>query len=130
MIACGIFFFSLVNAQSKSDSAYIKFKDTKYNFGFVKQGKIVKIEYFFENTGKAPLIISNIEVTCGCTVADFPHYPIKPGEQGTILLTFNTKEKYDRQDRTVSVISNASNSPTSLRFKGVVLENKSEKKDK
>ena len=126
---CGIFFFSSLRAQSKSDSAYIKFKDTKYNFHWVKQGKVVKIEYFFENTGKDPLIISNIEVTCGCTIADFPHYPIRHGESGMILLTFNTKEKYDKQDRTVEVISNASNSPAQLRFKGVVFGGEPEKKD-
>ena len=122
----GIFFFATnLFAQSK-DSAFIKVKNPKYNFGFVKQGKIVKIEYFFENTGKVPLIISTITVTCGCTIADFPHYPIKQGASGTILLTFNTKEKYDRQDRTVDVISNASNSPTKLRFKGVVMHSKNE----
>jgi hypothetical protein len=44
-----------------------------------------------------------------------------------ILLTFNTKEKYDRQDRIVEVVSNASNSPTKLRFKGVILEDKTKK---
>jgi hypothetical protein len=125
----GIFFFSALYSQTKNDSAYIKFKDTKYNFGFVRQGKVVKIEYYFENTGMAPLLISNIEVTCGCTIADFPHYPVKHGEEGMILLTFNTKEKYDRQDRTVQVISNASNSPTTLRFKGVIIDPKPEKKD-
>ena len=125
---CGIFFFAgNLSAQNK-DTAFLKVKHPKYNFGFVKQGKVVKIEYFFENTGKAPLVILTIELTCGCTIADFPHYLIKPGESGTILLTFNTKEKYDRQDRTVDVISNAENSPTKLRFKGVVLEGKDEKK--
>ena len=128
----GIFFFSSVSVfgQIESDSAYIKFKKLKYNFGFVRQGKVVKIEYNFKNTGKEPLVISTIEVTCGCIIADFPHYPIKQGESGMILLTFNTKEKYDRQDRTVEVISNASNSPTKLRFKGVVLEDKTKKGDK
>ena len=105
-------------------------KDPKYNFGFVKQGAIIKIEYEFVNSGVDTLHISNIEVACGCTVADFPHYPIKPGDSGTILITFNTKEKFDRQDRTVDVISNAVNSPTKLRFKGVILENKSDKEKK
>lgn len=134
---CGMFFFSTLSAQSseasskeKKTAPYFKVKDPKFNFGFVKQGTIVKIEYDFQNTGTEPLIISNIEVSCGCTVADFPHYPIKPGESSIVLITFNTKEKYDRQDRTVEVISNASNSPTKLRFKGVVLENKSEKETK
>lgn len=128
---CGIFFFCFlslpakafaqVSAQEKKSGAYLKVKNPKYNFGFVKQGAVVKIEYAFTNTGKESLIISDIEVTCGCTVADFPHYPIKPGESGIILITFNTREKYDRQDRTVEVISNASNSPTKLRFKGIIL---------
>ena len=118
----GIFFFSPLFSQLKNDSVYFKVKNPKYNFGSVKQGKIVKIEYYFENTGTAPLLISTIELTCGCTIADFPHYPIKQGETGMILLTFNTKEKYDKQDRTIDVISNASNSPTKLRFIGEIKE--------
>ncbi|MBI4930722.1 MAG: DUF1573 domain-containing protein [Bacteroidetes bacterium] len=127
---CGIFFFSFLSAQEKRQGAFLNVKDPKYNFGFVKQGTVVKIEYFFENSGTDTLHFSNVEVTCGCTVADFPHYPIKPGDSGVILITFNTKEKFDRQDRTVQVISNASNSPTKLRFKGVILENKSDKEKK
>ena len=129
-ILCGIFFFSFLSAQEKKQGAFLKVKDPKYNFGFVKQGTVVKIEYYFENSGTDTLHISNIEVACGCTVADFPHYSIKPGVSGIILITFNTKEKYDRQDRIAEVISNAVNSPTKLRFKGVILENKSDKEKK
>ena len=125
---CGIFFFLHVHSQSISDtSAFLKVKSPKQNFGSVTQGKVVKIEYEFENTGKVPLVISKIDVTCGCTVGDFPHYPVKPGESGTILITFNTKEKFDHQDRTVDVVSNASNSPTKLRFKGNIVEKKASK---
>jgi len=127
LLVCGIFYFLPARTQTKN-SPYIKFKDSNYNFGFVRQGRVIKIEYYFENTGKDPLIISNIEVSCGCTIADFPHHPIKHGESGMILITFDTKEKYDRQDRIVEVISNASNSPTKLRFKGVVLESRKSEK--
>ena len=129
-ILYGIFFFSFLSVQEKKISAFLKVKDSKYNFGFVRQGKIVKIEYEFTNSGTDTLHISSIEVTCGCTAGDFPHYPIKPGDSGTILLTFNTKEKFDRQNRTVDVISNAVNSPTKLRFKGVILDPKSEEQKK
>ncbi len=128
---CGIVFFSPAHSQSKNDSsAFLKVIEPKYNFGTVEQGKIVKIEYSFQNAGKVSLIISDIEVTCGCTIADFPHYPVKPGETGMILLTFNTKGKFDHQDRTVKVISNASNSPTKLRFLGNIKEVKPEVKAK
>lgn len=130
VILSGIFFFSFLSAQEKNERAFLKVKHPTYNFGFVRQGKVVKIEYYFVNTGTDTLYISTIEVTCGCTVADFPHYPIKAGDTGTILITFNTKEKFDRQDRTVEVISNAVNSPTKLRFKGVILEPKADKKKK
>lgn len=111
------------------DGPVIRFEDQKFNFGMVRQGQIVKIEYYFSNTGNQPLLISNIEVTCGCTVADFPHHPVPPGDTALVLITFNTKDKYDRQDRTVKVISNALNSPSELRFKGVVLPPKENKKE-
>ena len=129
-ILCGIFFLCPLSAQEKKTGPFLKIKDPKYNFGFVRQGSTVKIEYEFINSGTDTLHILTVEVTCGCTVADFPHYPIKPGDSGIILITFNTKEFIDRTDRTLHVISNASNSPTSIRFKGVILKNKSEKKDK
>lgn len=107
--------------------AFIKFSDAKQNYGFCQQGEIIKFEYHFENTGDDTLRISEIKVSCGCTVANFPKEPVNPGDQGVVTLYFDTKEKYDRQDRTVDVISNATNSPTSLRFKCIVKYKKSEK---
>jgi hypothetical protein len=127
----GIFFLNALSAQEKKSNAFLKIKHPVYNFGSVRQGSTVKIEYEFTNSGTDTLHISNVEVTCGCTVADFPHYPIKPGDSGTILVTFNTKEFLDKTDRTLHVISNASNSPTDIRFKGVILKSKSDNsKDK
>lgn len=123
---CGVL---LCFSQNKKNGPHIKVKDPKQNFGHVEQGKIIKIEYYFENAGTQPLIISDIKVTCGCTVAEFPHHPIKPGDSGIIPITFNTKEKMDIQNRTVEVISNAVNSPTVLRFKGVVKKAKEDKKN-
>lgn len=125
LILCGMFFLSLVQAQDKR--AFLKIEKPLYKFGFVKQGTIVQIRYAFQNSGSDTLRISDIKVTCGCTVADFPEYPIPPGESGVLHLSFDTLEKYDRQDRTVEVVSNAINSPTQLRFKGVILPDKSQK---
>jgi hypothetical protein len=123
-ILCGIFFCSYSDAQQKQ-GAYLKIKKSTYSFGWVRRGRVVKIEYEFKNTGNDTLHLKDIEVTCGCTVADFPHYPIKPGDTGMILITFDTKDKYDRQSRISTIISNATNSPTIIKFKGVVLPDKS-----
>lgn len=102
----------------------IKFKQTKYNFGFVHEGDIVTMLFEFENIGNVPLVISDYKVECGCTVMEKPSKPILPGEKSSLKITFDTHAKYDRQDRTVEVISNAKNNPVSLRFKGVVLKPK------
>lgn len=123
-IFCIIFFFFIA---AKGFSQEICFSGDKYNFGFVHEGEIVTILYDFKNTGAEPLIISDYKVECGCTVMEKPIKPIMPGEKSVLKITFDTHEKYDRQDRTVEVISNAKNSPTTLRFKGVVLKPKKKK---
>ena len=111
-------------AGKKVTGPEFKFADTKHNFGMVPEGELVHMEYKFSNTGTEPIFITEVKVTCGCTVVDFPKTPIKPGEKGIIKINFDTNGKYDRQDRTVDVISNAIGSPHQIRFKGVVLKKK------
>jgi ribosomal protein L19 len=105
-------------------SQEIKFKETKYNFGFVHEGDTVRINYELKNVGDKSLLITDYQVECGCTVMEKVYQAIEPGETYTIKVSFDTHEKYDRQDRTVTIISNAKNSPTVIRFKGVVLKPK------
>lgn len=110
-----------------STAQNLKFKNSKYNFGFAHEGDIVTMQFEFENNGTAPLVISDYKVECGCTVMKKPEKPIMPGEKSSLVVTFDTHNKYDRQDRTVEVISNGLNGPQTIRFKGVVLKPK--KKD-
>jgi len=105
-------------------SQEIKFQDPKQNFGFAHEGDTVKLSYELKNMGNKPLLISNYEVECGCTVMEKVENAILPGESYSIKVTFDTHEKYDRQDRIVKVFSNAINSPSVLRFKGVVIKPK------
>jgi len=106
----------------------IKFDKTIQRLGFVHQGDTLKFEYTFTNTGNQPLVVSETKVTCGCTIAEKPTHPVNPGQEGVIKVRFNTTPAIDRQDRTVIIISNASNSPSVVRFKCVVLKAKKEKK--
>ena len=99
-------------------------EDKEKNLGFVMEVEIVEIEYVFENTGYQPIIIQEIKVTCGCTAGEYPKEPVLPGKKGVIKISFDTKGKLDRQDRTVGVISNVPGPPEELRFKGVVLKKK------
>ncbi|HTB32807.1 MAG TPA: DUF1573 domain-containing protein [Bacteroidia bacterium] len=102
----------------------ITFEKTTQHLGFVRQGDTLNFQYKFTNTGNQPLLITDTKVECGCTVVDKPTDPILPGKQGVIKVTFHTNSAMDRQDRTVTVVSNASNSPAVVRFKCIVLKAK------
>lgn len=107
-----------------SNPAAIKFEETKHNFGFIHQGDIVSHEFSFTNTGDEPLMITDAEVTCECTKVDFPKQPVLKGAKGIVKVTFDSKSAMDRQERTVLIKSNATDSPTTLTFKCVVLKKK------
>jgi hypothetical protein len=110
----GVSFISIAQAK-------IEIKDPKKNFGVVKKGELVKLEYDFTNIGNEPLVITDTEVSCSCTTVDFPKQPITPGQSGKIIVNFDTKTVYDRQDRAVIVKSNDPKSPSKIRYKGNVL---------
>ncbi len=99
----------------------IKFKELKKNFGFVKQGEIVNIEFEFTNVGNQPVIINDAKATCSCTSVDFSEEPISPNRSSKIIIKFDTKSAYGRQDRVVEVTSN-DEITYKIRFKGVVLK--------
>ncbi len=103
--------------------AKFNFEDTKHNFGMIRQGEIANFEYKFENTGTEPLVISDSKVECSCTKVTLPSQPVKPGEKSSIKVAFDSKSAIDRQERTITIISNAGGN-TVLRFKGVVLKKK------
>jgi hypothetical protein len=97
-----------------------KFEKEVFDFGTVKQGEVVTYEFSFTNAGKEPLIITNATATCGCTVPHFPKEPIKPGDKGTIKVSFNTAGKSGMQDKAVTITSNAREGNKVIHVKGTI----------
>lgn len=87
----------------------------------------------FTNTGNAPLIISNVKSTCGCTVPKKPEGPIMPGETGEIEVKYDTN-RVNPIRKTITVTSNAETPTVALKIKGLVVDPSKtsvlEKKDK
>ena len=111
---------SALSCYSQAGKADFKFESEVYKFGKVKEKEVLKFDYKFTNSGTEPLLITEIKVTCGCTVPDYPSQPIPPGKTGIIKVTFDTKSKIGYQDRTLEIFSNAKKSPKIIRFKGTV----------
>ena len=100
--------------------ARFNFEHTEYEFGTVRQGKMVNHKFKFTNSGQAPLIISGARSTCGCTVPSYPEAPIQPGESGVIEVAFDTENKRGRQRKPVTITANTYPASTTIYVSGEV----------
>ena len=98
----------------------IEFSELEYDFGTVKEGVKVSHTYKFKNTGKEPLIISNAQGSCGCTVPNWTREPVKPGGTGEIVVEFNTQGKAGKRNQKVTVTANTNPPQTFLSLNGIV----------
>jgi len=84
---------SITFAQDKQPlkkQAEIKFDQTVYDFGrFPESSPVQTCKFYFTNTGNDLLIIHQAVASCGCTVPKYPKEPIRPGERGSITVTYN-----------------------------------------
>jgi len=87
----------------------ITFKNTTFDFGEVAGGKIVDINFQFENTGNDILHIKNVIPSCGCTTAELTKKDYPPGEKGTISSKFNTSGYSGKVIKTITVTSDDPN---------------------
>jgi len=127
-----LFFLVLISATSLIATAQagpkIEFlaKDNTIDYGTVSKATDNGIRTFeFRNTGDAPLIIKNVQSTCGCTVPTKPNEPIAPGKIGKIEVKYNMQMGAIR--KTITVESNAVNVPDGmvvLKIKGEVVPEK------
>ncbi len=103
----------------------ITWEKASHDFGDIYQGDKVTHTFKFVNTGSESLIISNVEVTCGCTVPKgWPRDPILPGDKGELEIQFNSASKFGKQNKVVTVISNALAGNSQVMFTANVLDKK------
>ncbi len=93
--------------QPAKNGPVITFEESSKDFGDIKQGDKVEHTFKLENTGNAPLVISNVAATCGCTVPKWPKEPIAPGKTAEIKVSFNSAGKMGKQNSVVRIYSNA-----------------------
>ncbi|MDO7171851.1 DUF1573 domain-containing protein [Mariniflexile sp. AS56] len=110
-----------INAQDKV--AKIEFKSDTVDYGTVEKGSNGVRVFEFTNTGNAPLIITNVTSSCGCTIPKKPEGPILPGKTGEIEVKYDTN-RVNPIRKTITVISNAETPTVALKIKGEVIDTK------
>src|SRR5258705_6385503 len=85
----------------------IQWIDSTYkDLGTVKAGPEVEVAYKFKNVGNKPLIIANVQPTCGCTITETPKEPFAPGEEGMIKARFTTSGHVGVNNKIINVTAN------------------------
>lgn len=110
----------------KTTGPVITFEKTTHDFGDIYQGDKVEYTYKFTNTGNEPLLITSVNVQCGCTTPKgWPRDPVAPGAKGELTVAFNSAGKSGLQNKVVTLVSNATNADgNKVSFTTNVLEKK------
>ncbi|MBF4466540.1 DUF1573 domain-containing protein [Flavobacterium sp. LC2016-12] len=106
---------------AKVEGAGMVFENETIDYGTIAHNADGNRQFVFVNNGTKPLIITNTQGSCGCTVPTTPKEPIAPGAKGIIGVKYAT-DRVGAFTKTVTVTSNAEGQPTKvLTIKGTVL---------
>jgi hypothetical protein len=126
IVACGISLYAQQPVQQAQPAivdstakAKIIFEELNHNFGVMTAGADGSTVFKFKNEGKVPLILTNVQASCGCTTPSWTREPVAPGATGEIKVTYDTK-RMGPFSKSVTVTSNAENPTVILRIAGEV----------
>lgn len=124
LMLTGLFAFAQENITTNSNpnAPEITFESDVIDYGTIEYSADGNRQFKFKNTGKEPLIITNCQPGCGCTLPNWPKEPIMPGATAVIDVKYAT-ERVGSFDKTITVTSNAKTASKVIRIKGVVKPN-------
>lgn len=111
---------SKVKTETETAASTIVWKAETIDVGQIPQGTPKAIVYEFKNTGKATVVITNVQGSCGCTATDYTKEPILPGKSAKVTATYNAANK-GGFTKTVTVTTSAETTPKILTLKGTVI---------
>ncbi len=121
MLICAVVLgFAFTASAQTSSQPEFKFNEETHDFGKIPQGKPVTTEFVYTNIGDEPLILTNVQPTCGCTIADYTKTPVKKGDKGVIKITYNAAVVAPF-GKSIVVTSNAKTPQKYLTIKGEVV---------
>lgn len=99
-------YFPPMTAEQLAQAPKLSIAKTTHDFGKVKEGEQVSVEIEYRNTGKEELQIRKIKADCGCTIVSADKYLLKPGETGKFKVNFNSKGRFGKNNKNVTIFSN------------------------
>ena len=113
-----------MSAKDAGKMPVMTFEQTTYDFGEVVEGERLTYAFKLKNTGKSNLIIFSSEASCGCTTSQPPKAPVRPGESGEIIVTFDSKGQRGKVQKHILVAANTYPAKTILTITANVTSSK------
>ncbi len=110
----------IVSTSNNNNAADFKFETDQHDFGTIPEGPEAKFDFEFTNTGKEPLILTDVHASCGCTTPVWPKEPIQPGAKSKITAVYNTKGRGGNFTKSITIKSNAKSGDKIIMIKGMV----------
>jgi hypothetical protein len=111
---------SFTTVRSFPEKTIASWKKQTVNLGKIPQNTPAVVEFELTNSGKSPLVITNVTAGCSCTVTDYPREPIMPGKSGKVKATYNAAA-LGPFTKSVTVTANTQPETTILTFSGEVV---------
>ena len=84
----------------------LEFDKKEHDFGEIEAKTPVETVFKYKNTGDAPLVITDIKSSCGCTVPqDWSREPLAAGQEGQFTVKFNGSGT-NKVSKTVTITAN------------------------
>ena len=119
-------FASFVFAQFEFEPKAV-IRPMAYDFGDIIEDSVVTTIFVITNEGNDLLNITKVWASCGCTAVMPEKNELKPGESTDIKVTFDSKGRSGKQNKTVNIETNdPKNSTIKLALTGNVVKKESQ----
>lgn len=95
----------------------VSMEKTSVSLGSFDWQEEQKAIFTLKNTGNHPLVIEHVNTSCGCTTADYPKEPVRPGNSVSLQVTYKADHP-EHFNKTITVYCNAEASPIQLKISG------------
>ncbi|GHT75493.1 hypothetical protein AGMMS50262_10950 [Bacteroidia bacterium] len=108
-------------AQEVKKEKVVTVDKTVHDFGTVSEdGGNISTVFIVTNNTNAPIVITGVRASCGCTTPEWTKEPIAPGKTGEVKATYSPKGRPGPFEKTVTITTDGDPDRIVVKIKGVV----------
>ena len=110
------------SASTDAKQTTVSLSEREVQFGSFPMREKKERKVTLKNTGDAPLVVHDVDTSCGCTRVEYSQRPVRPGEETTLLIVYEADEAGHFR-KTVDVYCNTADAPLRISVTGEAVGN-------